>query len=365
VTTQMPHEGYNSTMPGDGPVSTFTEWDTLAEVIVGRLDGAVFPTWQSSMSATMPSQEWVTLKRLGGSGFPAAHLEAAQAELASLVEVLQREGVIVSRPDVVSHSKSFATPHWSSGGGLYAAMPRDSLLAVGDMIIEAPMSWRCRYFEADAFRSLIKQYFMRGARWVAAPRPQLTEELFTKESDEAECLAVTEFEPVFDAADFLRFGRDLVVQHSHVTNEFGIEWVRRLLWPDFSVHCIETNDSHAMHIDATLMPLAPGKLLVNPERYVHNSLFDGWEILAAPKPSLPSDWPMYMCSEWVSMNVLSISADAVVVESHEEALIDALTDWGFRCIPVDFRHVYSFGGSFHCVTLDINRRGSKGSYLRV
>jgi glycine amidinotransferase len=35
--------------------------------------------------------------------------------------------------------------------------------------------------------------------------------------------AITEFEPVFDTADFIRFGRDTVVQKSHVTNDFGID----------------------------------------------------------------------------------------------------------------------------------------------
>jgi glycine amidinotransferase len=65
------------------------------------------------------------------------------------------------------------------------------------------------------------------------------------------------------------------------------------------------------------------------------------------------------------MNVLSIDPETVVVEAHETALIEALTDWGFHCLPVDFQHVYSFGGSFHCVTLDVARTGSNGSYLQL
>ena len=161
----------------------------------------------------------------------------------------------------------------------------------------------------------------------------------------------------------MRFGRDLVVQRSHVTNEFGIEWVRRAAGPDFTVHSVEVRDPHAMHIDATLAPLAPGKLLVNPERFVPTELFNGWEILAAPQPALPPGWPMYFCSPWVSMNLLSIDPETVVVESHETTLIEALADWGFRCLPVDFQHVYSFGGSFHCVTLDVARNGDNGTYL--
>ena len=352
---------------GDNQVRSFTEWDQLTEVIVGRLDGGVFPSWQPAMVDTLPHETWdAALREQGGRPFPAAQLQAAQSELNTLCEILAGEGVRVRRPELAPHHKPFATPNWSVRGGLYAGMPRDGLMVVGDTIIEAPMSWRCRYFEADAYRSLIKDYFRHGARWLAGPRPQLTDELYRGCADGTdEAWAVTEFEPVFDAADFLRFGRDIVAQRSHVTNEFGIEWVRRAVGPEFRVHVIEVDDPHAMHIDATLMPLAPGKLLVNPERFVPTELFKGWEILEAPKPALPPSWPMYFCSPWVSMNVLSVNPGTVVVESHELALIEALSEWGFRCLPADFRHVYSFGGSFHCVTLDVARSGANGAYLHV
>jgi glycine amidinotransferase len=72
---------------------------------------------------------------------------------------------------------------------------------------------------------------------------------------------------------------------------------------------------------------------------------------------------MYFSSSWVSMNLLSLDERTVIVERQEEPLIELLTRRGFRCILVDFRHVYSLGGSFHCVTLDIRRRGGNQSYL--
>ncbi|MDA0632746.1 hypothetical protein OUY22_04900 [Nonomuraea sp. MCN248] len=342
-------------------VSSYTEWDPLEEVIVGRLAGGVFPTWQESMRATMPPGSWRLFQERGGQPFPQDLVDAADEELDGLARALENAGVTVVRPEPADHRASFGTPHWSSSGGCYAAMPRDHLIVVGDTIVESPMSWRCRQFDGDAFRPLLKSYFDRDARWLQAPRPQLTEELFaTGDHDE---WAITEFEPVFDAADFMRFGRDLVAQRSHVTNASGIRWLQRALGDGFRVHTIEVNDPHAMHIDATLLPLAPGKLLVNRERYVPNQLFDGWEIRKAPQPALPPDWPMYFCSPWVSMNMLSVDERTVVVERQEEPMIELLTDWGFRCIPVDFRHVYTFGGSFHCVTVDVRRRGGDGRYL--
>lgn len=345
-------------------VSSYTEWDSLEEVVVGRLDGGVFPTWQTSMAAVMPAGTEDLLRDHAGGAFPAEHFDAARRELDDFADLLARRGIRVRRPDLVDHSVEFSTPRWRSRGGLYAAMPRDLLLVAGTTIVEAPMSWRCRHHEVYAYRELIKSYFQAGAGWLQAPQPQLTDDLFRADYDsEAGDYAITEFEPVFDAADFLRFGRDIVAQQSHVTNAFGIRWLAWALGNEFRVHRIEVNDSHAMHIDATLAPLAPGVLLVNPERYVHDDLFRGWKIIEAPRPALPAGWPMYFCSPWVSMNVLSLDERTVVVERREEALIDVLTGAGFDCVPVDFRHVYSFGGSFHCVTADVRRAGGPGNYL--
>ena len=62
--------------------------------------------------------------------------------------------------------------------GLYAAMPRDILMVVGDEIIEAPMAWRSRFFEYRSYRPLMKEYFRNGARWTTAPKPQMGDELY-------------------------------------------------------------------------------------------------------------------------------------------------------------------------------------------
>lgn len=61
---------------------------------------------------------------------------------------------------------------------MYAAMPRDILLVVGNEIIEAPMAWRARFFEYRAYRRIIKDYFNHGAKWTTAPKPTMADELY-------------------------------------------------------------------------------------------------------------------------------------------------------------------------------------------
>ena len=51
-------------------------------------------------------------------------------------------------------------------------------MIVGNEIIEAPMSWYSRYFEYTAYRSLLTEYFKRGAKVVAAPKPRMNEDFF-------------------------------------------------------------------------------------------------------------------------------------------------------------------------------------------
>jgi glycine amidinotransferase len=245
---------------------------------------------------------------------------------------------------------------------------------IGDEIIETPMAWPCRYFETHSYRSLLKDYFRRGARWTAAPKPQLTDELFetdfrTPAVGEPMRYILTEYEPVFDAADFVRAGRDLFVTRSNVTNRMGIEWLRRHLGPEYRVHEIESRCRTPMHIDTTFVLLSPGKVMVNPEYIDVDRLPDvlkSWDVLIAPEPD-PIDERFLkitsMCGKWLSMNVLMVDEKRVIAERHHTKTLRALEKWGFEPIPCDLLHYAPFGGSFHCATLDVRRSGTLESYF--
>jgi glycine amidinotransferase len=358
---------------GDCPVNSHNEWDPLQEVVVGGLDNAMFPAWDVINEVTVSPGEWAKIvKCVGGAGvpYPEEIVAAARKDRAEFIHILEAEGVVIRHVTPTDFAAPFATPAWSVSSGFCAANPRDPFLVIGNEIIETPMADRSRYFESWAYRPLFKEYFQAGAKWTAAPKPQLTDELYDAQytvpsTGEAMRYIVTEFEPVFDAADCVRCGRDLFIQRSNVTNRMGIEWLQRHLGSEYRVHEITNRSPEAIHIDTTLMPLAPGKVLVNPQ-WVDmpqiKSLFKGWDILIAPDP-VPNNDPYHIVSDWISINVLMLDEERVIVEKNQTPLIQALKDWGFKPIPCSFDAHYPFLGGFHCATLDIRRCGTLQSYF--
>ena len=349
-------------------VWSWNEWDPLEEVIVGRLEGATIPPYHVSVTLNVPSFTGRLHRLVAGRRYPKWMVKRGQAALDNLIGVLEQANVKVVRPDQVPHHRRFGSPLWSSKG-FCVACPRDGYLVIGDEIIETPMAWRSRYFEGDAYRRLFKDYFRRGARWTSAPRPQLTDDIFDynytiPNYGEPLRFLTTEFEPVFDAADFARAGRDIFVTRSNVTNEMGITWLERHLGDRFRIHRMPSKCRNPMHIDSTFLILGPKRALVNPDYLDLDALppvLKDWELLIAPRPDPVDDImeKISMCSPWTSINVLSIDEKRVIVEERQPSLIKAFKEWGYEPIPCDFIAYGPFGGAFHCATLDTRRRGPK------
>ncbi|MGB6042417.1 MAG: hypothetical protein WBF93_04585 [Pirellulales bacterium] len=352
-------------------VNSHNEWDPLEEIIVGRVEGGAVPPWHSTIESCAPEQSWELLRALAGQPAPAVLVQGAQPQLDNFISILEGENIIVRRPDPVPQTSSFSTPDWTSPAGYNIANPRDGLLVLGDEILETPMAWRSRYFEVHAYRSLLQEYFRRGARWTAAPKPRLCDSFYEEDysvPDKNEPLryVITEQEPTFDAADFVRCGRDIFYTRSNVTNEFGLEWLRRHLGDRYTLHRIISHSRQPVHIDTTFVPLAPGKALINPQ-YIKRSelpaILNSWDLREAPTPISSRRALFDLSSAWLSMNVLMLDPKRVVVEAAQEPLIKMLEDWGFETIPCPFEDHFLFGGAFHCATLDIRRRGGLESYF--
>ena len=340
------------------------EWDPLEEVIVGDPLGARFPFADpSTRLAEYPDRELADIPQ---GRFPEQIIREAEEDIQRFVETLEARGIRVRRPAPWPHEQTIKTVHWETEG-YYTYCPRDVLLVVGDTIIETPNVIRGRSLETGAYRPLLMEYYESGANWFSAPKPLLEDALF--DFDPA-APTPQNFEPAFDAANILRFGRDLLYLVSATGNELGGQWLQRVLGDRFRVHFMK-DVYFGSHIDSTLVALRPGLVLANPERLSMETIpafLKDWEIIFSPPMENQARHSrdylnQAIGSEWIDMNLFSLGPDAVVVDSHQRALITLLESKGLEVIPLKLRHSRMLGGGFHCVTLDTRRRGTMESYF--
>jgi len=297
--------------------------------------------------------------------------------------MLEKRGIRVDRPTPIDFNQQTSTPDWKAETMFGCMPPRDVLLTVGNEILEATMSYRCRWFEYLCYRPLLKKYYNEdpNMRHEAAPKPRLTDADYRKDylSDkigvqkrlewtEKKFFVTTEEEPLFDAADILRFGKDLVVQHGFTTNLKGIDWIKRH-YKDHRVHAVNfPGDPYPIHIDATFTPIKEGLIINNPQRKLPNDqrkLFEnnGWQIIDSAQPAHNSPPPLCYSSVWLSMNVLVLDPKTVCVEKSEVYQAEQLDKLGMEVVPVELRDAYAFGGGLHCCTADVYRDGELKDYF--
>jgi glycine amidinotransferase len=363
----------NETRSMNAPaVSSWNEWDPLREVIVGTARGAADIGYEPALAPYFPAGDPSRGAR-GAAVLP--HLvDEAERQLDAFADLLAARGITVRRPDPVDHAVPVKTPDWEAAVGRASACPRDLLLVIGDEIIEAPMAQRARFFEYRAYRTLMAEYFRRGGRWTAVPKPLMADALYAERArhgdepfDFGAAPLLTEVEPAFDAAAFVRFGRDIFWQPDLVSNQFGADWLQRHLGPGFRVHRIRFREPLPTHIGTTLVPIRPGVVLVNPDRPCVDDSFElfranGWQLVEAPR-SVRSGRNARDVSNWISMNVLMLDERTAVVEAAETPTIALLESLGCEVLPCAFDRVYAFGGSFHCCTTDVVREGELRSYF--
>jgi N-dimethylarginine dimethylaminohydrolase len=340
------------------------EWDPLEEVIVGNPLRARYPTADpSTRVAEFPDRR---LEEIPQGPFPERIIAETEEDLQAFIAVLGEAGVTVKRPETWPHEARFSTVHWESRG-YYNYCPRDTLLVIGDQIIETPNVIRSRALEGFSYRALLIDYLRSGARWYGAPRPMLLDSLF-----EVDLTRPTprNDEPAFDAANVLRLGRDLVYLVSGTGNEFGGQWLQTILGETYRVHFLK-DVYFGSHIDSTFVALRPGLMLCNPAR-VHEgtlpAILKQWQIIYSPPMENTQRYDAdYLArsigSDWIDMNLFSIHPGLVVVDRDQTALIRLLEKQGLDVIPLKLRHSKMMGGGFHCVTLDVRRRGTLERYF--
>jgi len=383
-------------------VNSWNEWDPLKRVIIGRPEGTNVPA---------PEPAWWYNRPEGGyplpsyGPFPQEMVDKANEQMDNFVKILEKRGVVVDRVELhpsMLDRRPVSTPDWTQLNQHGVNNVRDVFLCHGNMIIEATTSRRSRWYEYLNLRPIFERYFKEDSEflWVSAPKPRLTDEsyvrnyyyyfdnVWTAEEKKQRLyewkFQLTEKEPLWDAADAMRFGKDIFHQASCVTNRGGMDWLKRFFGAmGYRVHMVQfdtpddperPDNYHPWHIDVNLVPLRPGLAVYNPDWKPRTKelweLFkkNDWELIPAARPVYVHKNKVYLTGlyekkSWISMNTFSIDPKTVCVEAHETAYMEQLDKLGFEVIPIPYEAVIPFGGALHCTTLDVYREGSCEDYF--
>jgi N-dimethylarginine dimethylaminohydrolase len=348
-------------------ISSHNHWDPLEEIVVGIADHARVPTVdRSTMSMSYTNHPVELIKPLEGA-YPQWLIDEANEDLNDLTDILKKLGVKVHRPKAINHSVEFSTPEWKTTGW-YTWCPRDLLLPLNNLMIETPSACRARYFETRAYRDIMMSAISDGTEWIAAPKPILPDESYQFEDIDGKP-SLTNLEPVFDAPNCVRMGKDILFQISNTGNHWGLQWLKNVLEPrGYRIHPAEHIYSYG-HFDSTIIPLRAGLVLLNSSRVTPENcpkIFEKWDKIwfddcVVQGSKVPGG--VAPCSPYIGMNILSVNPNTIVCDSTQEPLMRELDKHGIDSIPVRFRHAMTLSGGIHCATLDLRRKGTLEDYF--
>lgn len=289
---------------------------------------------------------------------------------AEFKDLLRREGVAVREPDPRPLVQTIQTPDWTTVAG-HSVMPRDLFIVIGNELIETAPMVRSRYLEADLYKDLLVEYFRRGGKWTVAPRSRLRADNFDFSYVQGigyagPVPAQSRHEIMFDGAQLIRIGQDVLFNCSTENHRMGMRWLADQLGPDYRLHEINVTDNH---VDTRVVPLRPGTLLLHDDVSLGQlpPFLRGWDVLRYTTPADTLDRSLYgerpvPASPALGMNILSLDEERIVVQHDQVELIRTLSDAGFTPIPCRWRHGRVTCGGFHCMTLDVRRASALESY---
>lgn len=334
-----------------------SEYGKLKEIIVGTAKNAQIPTITDKALhcidyAHLSDEEFA---KIPTGKYPEKLLAETEEDLNNIAKTLEDMGIVVHRPIDRDFSEKRGNDLWQVDG-YYNYCPRDSMLVVEDKVLATPMTLRQRQFEAETCKPLI-----HPDHWIDLPKPKLGDEMYNR-NDLSRPTLMDGPEPIFDAANIIKSGYDILYLVSNTGNKAGATFLGNFLRenfdPKYKVHTAENVYAY-IHIDTTFVFLREGLVLLNPSRVNDKNMpqfLKGWDKVWAPEPyptQVLEDW--CPASPWLGMNILSIDEKTVMVEEHQTLLMRTLEKYGIDSIPVKMRHSRTFSGGPHCVTLDLIR----------
>lgn len=354
-------------------INSNTSFGKLREVIVGReleLKKRIADfTFQHFYKENLEQAVYDRLVANGNEYYVTHEILVKRNEqLDELALTLEKLGVKVHRPDRLNQVIPFSTPDFKSELSA-ASNVRDVTLIYKDFIVETPTYVTNRYFENVSLYGVYNEAFDGGAggKWVRPPHTKLVRETMDlspwNSPRDYTSFDRKKFTMAIDGAQFLRIGKDVIVNVNSYNHHLGLEWVKSF-FPESNFHIVHVADNH---IDGVLVCLKPGYFLVNPLykniKDIMPQKFRNWTYLfpddynEPPKiePGMTSLDIQLASVRGMDVNILSIDEKTAVVNERAINVIRVLEANGFNTVPVKLENCEVFGGGIHCSTLDLVR----------
>ncbi len=291
-------------------------------------------------------------------------------QLDDLAEILDKENIKVYRPDKVESIIQIKTPNFKTELSS-ASNVRDITLIYNDIIIETPTYVRNRYFENDSMQNIFKEstkFFSKG-KLIKAPLNKLLNSTIDLDDwnikRDFNNFDMNKYDMGIDGAQFLRLGKDCIVNITTYNHYLGFLWVKSH-FPETDFHIISVADNH---IDGAIVQLNKNTFLLD-IKYKHiikllPEKFQKCDFLIPKeyKGIYKSNNIQLASSRGMDINILSINENTVVVNKDAYAVIEILKENNFKIIKVQLDDCEIFGGGIHCSTLDLCREDEYKYYI--
>lgn len=338
-------------------INSYTSWQPLEEVIVGRVYSADYFDFITDAQVRCQLQQI---------------LNETEEDLNNLQKTIETFGAKVLRPDLPNRDEF---QHWQTSGDgapLPPLTPRDWQITLGNKLLRVlPIS------ELDRICALYSDHIVdpHGGQW------------------NADCVLNGA-----SASCIVRVGRDIFFDNSEFLQPHQTQWiVDNVLTPEYRIHQAITDG----HGDAVFAILKPGVIL-STKHDVKLDLakdFPGWDVLKIWDSSIQAaidvgtfcyenfngawyvqgqtptaefrsyvdtylkKWTGFVAETVFDVNCLVLDESHVIFSAYNKSVFDFCQRHHIEPIICELRHSYFWDGGISCCTQDLCRRGGLESYL--
>ena len=342
-------------------IQSYTSWQPLEEVIVGRV---YTPEYFSFIKDPVIRGQMTQI------------LEESNEDLDNLQRTIEQFGATVRRPDLPSLDQFMHMQLNSNGVPIPPLTPRDWQITLGEKLL--------RVIHVNEMDNIINEYSKSDPTAIVDPHGFNYNPEHVMVDANASCI--------------VRVGTDVFFDHSEWLTDAHLEWIRdNVLDSRYRVKRAQTNG----HGDAVFAILKPGVIIssMHDADINYKESFPGWEVCKVRDASIfaaievgkfkyenfngrwyvqgvePTSefanfvdtwlnkWTGYVKETVFDVNCLVLDESHVIFSAYNKEVFDFCKRHQIEPIISPLRHKYFYDGGISCCTQDIRRRGGLETYL--